>query len=194
MSVSSHLSPGRPHLGERDIRKMDPELLNLPLAVKIPVAPGSKPVFFRGKLGEKVEGVERGRKSFLFRRVPLCRDVLVATCCIEGAAALQLDRAGQGKLQATWNAEEKALVHLGTGFWHCACVWLGPCLQQAAVCVWVPGQCSSSHNVKTGPGAPLSKIPTFSCLPSWHLWNSLAFSAWGIYALLLSSLHCTFPR
>ncbi|CAN8190842.1 unnamed protein product [Coccothraustes coccothraustes] len=33
---------------------MDPELLNLPLAVKIPVAPGSKPVFCRGKLGEKL--------------------------------------------------------------------------------------------------------------------------------------------
>ncbi|XP_058706583.1 fibrous sheath-interacting protein 2 [Poecile atricapillus] len=33
---------------------MDPELLNIPLAVKIPVAPGSKPVFCRGKLGEKL--------------------------------------------------------------------------------------------------------------------------------------------
>ncbi|XP_038015305.1 fibrous sheath-interacting protein 2 [Motacilla alba alba] len=33
---------------------MDPELLNLPLTVKIPVAPGSKPVFCRGKLGEKL--------------------------------------------------------------------------------------------------------------------------------------------
>ncbi|XP_072773237.1 fibrous sheath-interacting protein 2-like [Taeniopygia guttata] len=40
----------RPHLGERNTRKMDPELLKLPLAVKIPVAPGSKPVFCRGKL------------------------------------------------------------------------------------------------------------------------------------------------
>ncbi|XP_039419695.1 uncharacterized protein LOC104698042 isoform X1 [Corvus cornix cornix] len=49
-----HESPGRPHPGERDTRKMDPELLNLPLTVKIPVAPGSKPVFFRGKLGEKL--------------------------------------------------------------------------------------------------------------------------------------------
>ncbi|XP_064586103.1 fibrous sheath-interacting protein 2 isoform X2 [Zonotrichia leucophrys gambelii] len=46
--------PRRPHLGEGDTRKMDPELLNLPLAVKIPVAPGSKPVFCRGKLGEKL--------------------------------------------------------------------------------------------------------------------------------------------
>ncbi|KAM7037879.1 fibrous sheath-interacting protein 2 [Acridotheres tristis] len=45
--------PRRPHLGG-DTKKMDPELLNLPLAVKIPVAPGTKPVFSRGKLGEKL--------------------------------------------------------------------------------------------------------------------------------------------
>ncbi|XP_064247801.1 uncharacterized protein LOC135282179 isoform X2 [Passer domesticus] len=51
---SPWFSPRRPHLGEGDTRKMDPELLNLPLTVKIPVAPGSKPVFCRGKLGEKL--------------------------------------------------------------------------------------------------------------------------------------------
>lgn len=50
---SPWFSPRRPHLGG-DTKKMDPELLNLPLAVKIPVAPGTKPVFSRGKLGEKL--------------------------------------------------------------------------------------------------------------------------------------------
>lgn len=117
---------------------MDPELLNLPLATKIPVAPGSKPVFCRGKLGEEVkEGVEN-LSSFI--ESPSCKGFLVATCSTGGAAALQLDRTGQGKLQASWNAEEKALVHLRTGFWHCARVWPGSCLQQEAVFVWVPGQ------------------------------------------------------
>lgn len=117
---------------------MDPELLNLPLAAKIPVAPGSKPVFCRGKLGEKVkEGVEN---LFSFIESPSCKGFLVATCSIAGAAALQLDRTGQGKLQAPWNAEEKALVHLHTGFWHRVCVWPGSCLQQAAAFVWVPRQ------------------------------------------------------
>ncbi|XP_005057034.1 PREDICTED: uncharacterized protein LOC101820956 [Ficedula albicollis] len=55
VSVGSqhHESPRRPQLGG-DSRKMDPELLNLPLAVKIPVAPGTKPVFSRGKLGENL--------------------------------------------------------------------------------------------------------------------------------------------
>ncbi|KAK2520566.1 hypothetical protein Q9233_011202, partial [Columba guinea] len=33
---------------------MDPKLLDLTLGVKIPVIPGSKPVFSRGKLGEKL--------------------------------------------------------------------------------------------------------------------------------------------
>ncbi|XP_056363646.1 uncharacterized protein LOC130261441 [Oenanthe melanoleuca] len=33
---------------------MDPELLKLPLAVKIPVPPGTKPVFSRGKLGQNL--------------------------------------------------------------------------------------------------------------------------------------------
>ncbi|XP_075625145.1 uncharacterized protein LOC142604181 [Balearica regulorum gibbericeps] len=33
---------------------MEPELLDLPLGVKIPVVPGSKPVFSRAKLGEKL--------------------------------------------------------------------------------------------------------------------------------------------
>nr|XP_021137920.1 uncharacterized protein LOC110355957 [Columba livia] len=33
---------------------MDPKLLDLTLGVKIPVTPGSKPVFSRGKLGEKL--------------------------------------------------------------------------------------------------------------------------------------------
>ncbi|XP_056363727.1 uncharacterized protein LOC130261468 [Oenanthe melanoleuca] len=35
---------------------MDPELLKLPLAVKIPVPPGTKPVFSRGKLGQNLNG------------------------------------------------------------------------------------------------------------------------------------------
>ncbi|KAK2520879.1 hypothetical protein Q9233_011515 [Columba guinea] len=39
---------------------MDPKLLDLTLGVKIPVTPGSKPVFSRGKLGEKVKAEERG--------------------------------------------------------------------------------------------------------------------------------------
>ncbi|XP_074964888.1 uncharacterized protein LOC142064166 isoform X2 [Phalacrocorax aristotelis] len=34
---------------------MDPRLLDLPLGVKIPVLPGSKPVFCRAKLGEKLQ-------------------------------------------------------------------------------------------------------------------------------------------
>ncbi|XP_071615899.1 uncharacterized protein [Heliangelus exortis] len=40
--------------GEEIILSMDPELLKLPLGVKIPVPPNSKPVFTRAKLGEKV--------------------------------------------------------------------------------------------------------------------------------------------
>ncbi|KAK4812744.1 hypothetical protein QYF61_018293 [Mycteria americana] len=44
----------RQHLGEGATGPMDPELLDLPLGVKIPVLPGSKPVFSRAKLGEKL--------------------------------------------------------------------------------------------------------------------------------------------
>ncbi|XP_071615898.1 uncharacterized protein [Heliangelus exortis] len=40
--------------GEEIILSMDPELLKLPLGVKIPVPPNSKPVFTRAKLGEKL--------------------------------------------------------------------------------------------------------------------------------------------
>ena len=40
-------------------------LLGLPLGVKIPLLPGSKPVFCRTKLGEKVKEVERGRRALL---------------------------------------------------------------------------------------------------------------------------------
>ena len=50
---------------------MDPELLDLPLGVKIPVLPGSKPVFSRAKLGEKVKEVERGGKALFFYGVPV---------------------------------------------------------------------------------------------------------------------------
>ncbi|GAB0197181.1 hypothetical protein GRJ2_002183400 [Grus japonensis] len=41
-------------LGEGATGLMEPELLDLPLGVKIPVVPGSKPVFSRAKLGEKL--------------------------------------------------------------------------------------------------------------------------------------------
>ncbi|KAK2520588.1 hypothetical protein Q9233_011224, partial [Columba guinea] len=44
----------RQHLGEAAAGPMDPKLLDLTLGVKIPVTPGSKPVFSRGKLGEKL--------------------------------------------------------------------------------------------------------------------------------------------
>lgn len=50
---------------------MDPKLLDLTLGVKIPVTPGSKPVFSRGKLGEKVKAEERGRRALLFYGVPV---------------------------------------------------------------------------------------------------------------------------
>lgn len=61
-------------------------LLELPLGVKIPVLPGSKPVFCRTKLGEKVKGVERGRKALLFEGVPViqrspCGHLLSSGCC-----------------------------------------------------------------------------------------------------------------
>ncbi|KAK4812572.1 hypothetical protein QYF61_009744 [Mycteria americana] len=46
-------------------------LLDLPLGVKIPLLPGSKPVFCRTQLGEKVKEVERGRKALLFYGVPV---------------------------------------------------------------------------------------------------------------------------
>ncbi|CAM9174529.1 unnamed protein product, partial [Bubo scandiacus] len=44
----------RQHLGEGAISLTDRELLDLPLGVKIPVLPGSRPVFSRAKLGEKL--------------------------------------------------------------------------------------------------------------------------------------------
>ncbi|XP_054074721.1 fibrous sheath-interacting protein 2-like [Rissa tridactyla] len=46
----------RQHLGEGSIVLRDPELLvDLPLGVKIPVVRGSKPVYCRAKLGEKLQ-------------------------------------------------------------------------------------------------------------------------------------------
>ncbi|XP_074787052.1 uncharacterized protein LOC141972890 isoform X4 [Athene noctua] len=45
----------RQHLGEGATGLMDRELLDLPLGAKIPVLPGSRPVFSRAKLGEKLQ-------------------------------------------------------------------------------------------------------------------------------------------
>ncbi|KAK2520580.1 hypothetical protein Q9233_011216, partial [Columba guinea] len=50
----AELGHRRQHLGEAATGPMDPKLLDLTLGVKIPVTPGSKPVFSRGKLGEKL--------------------------------------------------------------------------------------------------------------------------------------------
>lgn len=120
---------------------MDPDLLDLPLGVKIYVKPKSKFVFCRGKLGEKVKEVKECRKALLFHGVPITHRVLVATSSTAGAAALQSGKAEQQR-EAPGSLEdrEEALVSLLTGFWHCACMWPGPCLQQAAVFVLVPGQ------------------------------------------------------
>ena len=92
---------------------MDPRLLDLPLGVKIPVLPGSKPVFCRAKLGEKVNEAERGRKALFFYGVPVIqrRGGLVATCSTAGAAALQSHRAGEaGEHMAPWCQEEGGLA------------------------------------------------------------------------------------
>ncbi|KAK2529012.1 hypothetical protein Q9966_009345, partial [Columba livia] len=53
-SIREQLGHRRQHLGEAATGPMDPKLLDLTLGVKIPVTPGSKPVFSRGKLGEKL--------------------------------------------------------------------------------------------------------------------------------------------
>ena len=65
-------------------------LLELPLGVKIPVLPGSKPVFCRTKLGEKVKGEERGRKGCgaLLRESPSFSSCLVGVFGKAGAALL----------------------------------------------------------------------------------------------------------
>ncbi|KAK2529019.1 hypothetical protein Q9966_009351 [Columba livia] len=54
LAVAPELGHRRQHLGEAATGPMDPKLLDLTLGVKIPVTPGSKPVFSRGKLGEKL--------------------------------------------------------------------------------------------------------------------------------------------
>ncbi|KAK4812579.1 hypothetical protein QYF61_009751 [Mycteria americana] len=62
-----------PQLGNRrqPLAEGGTGLLDLPLGVKIPLLPGSKPVFCRTQLGEKVKEVERGRKALLFYGVPV---------------------------------------------------------------------------------------------------------------------------
>ena len=70
---------------------MDPKLLDLPLGVKIPVLPGSKPVFSRAKLGQKVNGVGSGTKAlFLYgvlvmQRSP-CGQLLCSGSCSPSVA------------------------------------------------------------------------------------------------------------
>ncbi|XP_074429639.1 uncharacterized protein LOC141738341 [Larus michahellis] len=64
----------RQHLGEGSTVLRDPELLvDLPLGVKIPVLRGSKPVYCRAKLGEKVKAAGKGRKVLTFYGVPIIR-------------------------------------------------------------------------------------------------------------------------
>lgn len=193
--MSSHLSPRRPHQGEGDTRKTHPELLNLPLAANIPVAFGSKPVFCRENLGEKVKKVERGRKSLLFHRVPImqrfsCGHLLYTRSC-SPSVGQDWAREAPGSLECRGEST------CPSSHWFlvlCMCV-VRP-LPAAGSCVCLGARAthpsSSSHNVKPGPEAPVREIPAFSCLLSWHLWNSLGFPAWGIHTLFSSSLCCTF--
>ena len=61
LSLSFSLRPGG-----RKIGAGGSGLLDLPLGVKIPVQPGTKPVFCRTKLGEKVRRGGKGQEGLLF--------------------------------------------------------------------------------------------------------------------------------
>lgn len=93
------------------MRGMDPEL-NLPLGVKLPVLPSSKPVFTRAKLGEKVKAVERGGRALFFDGCPSSREVPVASCSPAGAAALSSVRRGWGVEGSSWLRAEGTSLHL----------------------------------------------------------------------------------
>ena len=87
----------------------DPELLvDLPLGVKIPVVRGSKPVYCRAKLGEKVRAVGRGRKALPFYGVPVLRRSPCGHLCYGGGCSPSIGQ-GWGVEGSSWHrgAERK---------------------------------------------------------------------------------------
>lgn len=152
---------------------MESELLNLPLGVKIPVAPGTKPVFSRGKLGEKVKEVGRGRKSLIFHRVPHHAKIFLQP--------LDLQQELQPfNWRQDWTREAPGSLKCrgestcpSSHYFLALCMCVAKSLPAAGSCVCPSARAMSpstpSHNVKPGPGAPVKEIPTFSSLSSQNL-------------------------
>jgi len=85
---------------------MDPKLLDLPLGVKIPVLPGSKPVFSRAKLGQKVNGVGSGTKALFLYGVL----VMQRSPCSQLQPFSRTGLGSRGKLLAPWCREKGGLA------------------------------------------------------------------------------------
>ena len=120
-------------------------LLELPLGVKIPLLPGSKPVFCRTKLGEKVKGVERGRKALLFDGVPIIQRSPCGHLLYNGRCRPSMwQRWGvEGSSWLAGTETKTGLVGFLACFWQRASERPGPCLQQAAVCLGAGPMCPS---------------------------------------------------
>ena len=113
--------------------------------MKIPLLPGSKPVFCRTKLGEKVKGVERGRKALLFDGVPVIQRSPCGHLLYNGRCRPSMwQRWGvEGSSWLAGTETKTVLVGFLACFWQRASERPGPCLQQAAVCLGAGPMCPS---------------------------------------------------